>query len=91
MSANLPPPIDGTQEYLKAIHDRLGDLLDRLPAKAPEAEAGTVELREPAAPLAEPEPVTSGPGSTAPRLARTPRKPAATKPAARKRTTVKET
>jgi len=88
----LPPPIDGTQEYLKAIHDRLGELLDRLPAKAPEAEAGTVELREPAAPLigaADPEPVTSGPG-TALRPARTARKPAAQKSAARKRTTMKE-
>jgi len=87
----LPTPIDGTQEYLKAIHDRLGDLLDRLPAKAPEAEAGTVELREPAAPLtgaADPEPVTSGSG-TAPRPTRTTRKPGP-KPAARKRTTMKE-
>ncbi len=79
-------------EVLDQINARLGDLLDRFPAKASEPEAGTVELREPAAPLtgaAVPEPVTSGPG-TAPRPTRTSRKPAATKPAARKRTTVKE-
>jgi hypothetical protein len=36
--------------YLAAIHDRLGQILDRLPAPASAPEDGTVELREPSAP-----------------------------------------
>jgi hypothetical protein len=54
MSADLPSPIDGAQEYLAAIHDRLGEtntllarLLDRDSGPAPPP--GKVELREPEA------------------------------------------
>lgn len=82
----LPAPIDGTQEYLKAVHDRLGEILDRLPAKAPPSVAAgdVVELREPAAPESEPQAAQAGPvtpvalsGSDAvPRPARTPKPPA---------------
>ena len=97
MDRHLPVPrTDGdafavaSLEVLDAINARLGKILDRLPPQAePEQAGGAVELREPAAPLAEPEPVTSGPG-TAPRPVRTTRKPAARKPATRKRTTSKE-
>jgi hypothetical protein len=48
----LPPPIDGTETYLAAIHDRLGELLDRLPqpAAGQGTEGGQVELREPVRP-----------------------------------------
>jgi hypothetical protein len=52
MSADLPSPIDGAQEYLAAIHDRLGEtntllarLLDRDSGPAPPP--GKVEFREP--------------------------------------------
>lgn len=82
MTRQLPPPIDGTQAYLAAIHDRLGELLDRLP-KPPErkAEGGQVELREPVQPAAPQVEVTepkrptgtkTGPGATR-RPARQPR------------------
>lgn len=48
----LPPPINGTEAYLAAVLDRLGDILARLPEPQPEPEAPaadpeTVELREP--------------------------------------------
>ncbi len=59
----LPPPIHGTEEYLAAVHDRLGEqndllaqILDRLPVKPEEPEpSDVVELREPAAPADEQE------------------------------------
>lgn len=45
----LPTPRTATDAYLAAIHDRLGELLDRFPAPAPAGrEDGSVELREPA-------------------------------------------
>lgn len=44
----LPHPIDGTEVYLAAIHRRLGEILDRLPAE-PIPPVGHVDLREPAA------------------------------------------
>ncbi|GAA0403034.1 hypothetical protein GCM10009530_63770 [Microbispora corallina] len=52
----LHPPISVTDEYLKAVHDRLGEtnqllrsLLDRTPEPTAKTEAdGPVELREPA-------------------------------------------
>lgn len=50
--APLPPPINGTETYLAAVLDRLGEILDRLPERQTEPEAPaevpeTVELREP--------------------------------------------
>lgn len=50
--APLPPPINGTEAYLAAVLDRLGEMLDRMPQLQPESEAPaevpeTVELREP--------------------------------------------
>ncbi|MFN2636901.1 MAG: hypothetical protein ABR585_07745 [Gemmatimonadaceae bacterium] len=58
----LPPPLNGAEEYLAAIHTRLGEVLDRLPERpaapqeqAPVAGPETVELREPATPAEEPE------------------------------------
>lgn len=61
--AILPPPINGTEQYLAAVHDRLGEqnellarILDQLapPSEAladvPAADPETVELREPAEP-----------------------------------------
>lgn len=48
---HLPHPITGAEEYLKAIYDRLGEMLDVLRAPAPAAElSATIELKEPAAP-----------------------------------------
>ncbi|WP_242892443.1 hypothetical protein [Actinomadura litoris] len=50
---DLPPPRDRVDRYLVAIHDRLGELLDRLPPAPSQGQAsagGEVELREPAAP-----------------------------------------
>lgn len=46
----LPPPRTVTDELLVAIHDRLGELLERLPARQESAPAGPgqVEIREPA-------------------------------------------
>lgn len=49
----LPPPINGTEAYLAAVLDRLGEMLDRMPQRQAEPEAPasvpeTVELREPA-------------------------------------------
>jgi len=80
---HLPPPVTAADEYLAAalpvldeINDRLGQILDRLPASARPAGAGAVELTEPAAQQAE--------------LTEPAAKPARTrKPAARKRTTTK--
>jgi hypothetical protein len=48
----LPPPINGTEAYLAAVYDRLGEMLDRMPQRhaepeAPAAMPETVELREP--------------------------------------------
>lgn len=48
----LPPPINGTEAYLAAVHDRLGEILARLPEgqpkpQTPAAAPETVELREP--------------------------------------------
>jgi hypothetical protein len=48
----LPPPINGTETYLAAVLDRLGEVLDRMPQRPPKPEAPadgpeTVELREP--------------------------------------------
>ncbi|MEU4224286.1 hypothetical protein AB0F17_08335 [Nonomuraea sp. NPDC026600] len=50
--APLPPPINGTEAYLAAVYDRLGEMLDRMPQsptehEAPAAVPETVELREP--------------------------------------------
>ena len=58
----LPQPITGAEEYLKAVHERLGQtnellrtLLDRTPAPAAQSdEGGVVELREPAKAADEP-------------------------------------
>lgn len=47
----LPRPVVPTDFYLAAIHDRLGELLDRLPERSPAERAdGTVELTEPKRP-----------------------------------------
>ncbi|TDD37887.1 hypothetical protein E1287_07470 [Actinomadura sp. KC06] len=73
----LPPPISVTDHYLAAIHDRLGEICDRLPAKAEQpAEGQPVELREPAPPPATPPRPLTEP-------ARPARKPPARKAAAR--------
>ncbi|MFE9099853.1 hypothetical protein [Actinomadura geliboluensis] len=71
----LPNPVTPTDFYLAAIHDRLGEIRDRLPVRAVEpAEGEPVELREPAAPPAAPaQPITEP--------ARPARKPSARKPA----------
>lgn len=45
--SDLPTPRNPTDRLLAAIHDRLGELLDRFPA-APEPAGNHVELREPA-------------------------------------------
>lgn len=92
----LPAPGTATELYLASINDRLGQLLDRLPAAAPPPEAprpgGEVELREPAAPPQRPTKaavgrVGKGPGVTSGRPARTPRAPRATP---QKKTATKE-
>lgn len=49
---DLPTPRNPTDRLLVAIHDRLGELLDRFPAPPPEKEGGQVELREPSVPPA---------------------------------------
>lgn len=54
----LHPPINGTEQYLEAVYQRLGQqndllgqILDRLPALTAEEEpSDVVELREPALP-----------------------------------------
>ncbi|NEA22578.1 hypothetical protein [Actinomadura bangladeshensis] len=75
MSA-LPQPVTVADHYLAAIHDRLGEIRDRLPALAGQpAEGEPVELREPAPPAAPAQPLTE-PARPAP-------KPPARKPAAR--------
>lgn len=65
---SLPQPRNATETYLAAINDRLGQILDRLPARTQEPDDGQVELREPATPnphsdkpaeLAEPSPRAS--------------------------------
>lgn len=78
----LPPPITITDEYLAAIHDRLGDILDRLPTQPTgERVGGTVELTEPKRPVtAKAKPKAAGgdkrePGGRSPRPAQR-RKPA---------------
>lgn len=56
VTRHLPTPITGAEEYLRAVHERLGEtnellraLLDRTPG--PVAQVGpVVELREPATP-----------------------------------------
>lgn len=57
-----PEPITVTDVYLAGIYDRLGKILDRLPAAAQAREDGTVELREPVppSPAAEKGPGVSG-------------------------------
>lgn len=57
---DLPPPSTSAELYLAAVHDRLGEILARLPEPQappaprppvpPPAEPGTVELREPVVP-----------------------------------------
>jgi hypothetical protein len=54
VSQDLPRPVGNVDIYLAAIHDRLGQLLDRLPAPPPERSDGTVELREPRPPATSP-------------------------------------
>lgn len=54
MSGDLPRPTGIVDTYLAAIHDRLGELLDRLPARPEEQADGTVELREPKPPATSP-------------------------------------
>ena len=96
MSAQLPHPLNGAEQYLAAMYDRLGDILDRLPERpAPGGQvdgAQPEELREPAAPPAptqpEPGPVDiTEPGqperAATPKPARTARKPATRKAAAK--------
>ncbi|GHE47361.1 hypothetical protein GCM10017673_56510 [Streptosporangium violaceochromogenes] len=61
----LPPPINGTETYLSAVYDRLGEILDRIPPRPADLQPGeepagaprTVELREPAAGPAVQEPL----------------------------------
>ncbi|MFI7630265.1 hypothetical protein [Microbispora rosea] len=67
----LPQPITGAEEYLKAVHERLGEtnellrtLLDRTPAPAAQPEgSGAVELREPAKAADEPGALDGRPAS----------------------------
>jgi hypothetical protein len=48
--SQLPPPINGTEQYLKAIHEELVKLNAAQAAKAAAAESGTLaELKEPKA------------------------------------------
>lgn len=49
--AELPQPFTRTDELLVAVHERLGEILDRLPPRQESlpAGAGPVEIREPAA------------------------------------------
>jgi len=59
-NVSLPPPINGTEAYLAALLDRLGEVLDRMPERpsTPDPEPGkpqTVELREPASKPDQPE------------------------------------
>lgn len=60
MTSDLPPPVETPDFYLKAIHDRLGELLDRLPSPPEGRGDGTVELREPAVSA----PASGGKGAT---------------------------
>lgn len=49
-------PVTVAEEWLRAIHDRMGEILDRLPERpSPDREDGTVELREPATLAPEPQ------------------------------------
>lgn len=55
--ADLPRPINGAEEYLRAVHERLGEmtellraLLDRTPTPTTQQVGPVVELREPATP-----------------------------------------
>lgn len=50
----LPPPINGTEEYLRAIFERQGEVLEELKGlrvdlrpKDTVIEVGTIELKEP--------------------------------------------
>jgi hypothetical protein len=78
----LRPPVNGTEVYLAAIHDRLGQILDRLPAPPQEPEDGPVELREPALPAKDSP-------RAAPKAAQAEEK--LTEPTPRKRTTTRKT
>jgi hypothetical protein len=74
----LPPPINGTEAYLAAVLDRLGEMLDRMPQRQSEPEAPaavpeTVELREPGTQPEAPAPVEAL-KEPAPRPTRTARK-----------------
>lgn len=61
MAGDLPPQCNSTDQWLAALHDRLGELLDRLPPPpAPAPTAGQVELREPELPAAAPPPQARG-------------------------------
>jgi hypothetical protein len=47
--ANLPQPINGTEEYLKAIHQELVKLNTNLAGQASAAEPALADLKEPKA------------------------------------------
>lgn len=89
---DLPTPRTATDTYLAAIHDRLGELLDRLPDRTAGAwPDGSVELREPAAPApvgggeAPPSETDVG-GDSGPGAKRRPGRTSTTTKTARKRT-----
>lgn len=52
--SQLPPPLNGGEQYLAAVYERLGEILARMPERPAEPEKAsatgpeTVELREPA-------------------------------------------
>ncbi|MEU4410758.1 hypothetical protein AB0F88_40160 [Streptosporangium sp. NPDC023963] len=58
----LPPPINGTETYLAAVYERLGEVLERIPKRSSPEEVTpadgpkTVELREPTTSTEEPAP-----------------------------------
>lgn len=76
--AELPQPFTRTDELLVAVHERLGEILDRLQPRQESlpAGAGPVEIREPASAPSSTSGVTPEPGA---------RKAPAKKTAARKR------
>lgn len=92
MTSELPSPVTVADHYLAAIYDRLGEVLDRLPAREPGSlqqpahgdvgeRGGEVEITEPAPPRA--------PAKAVPLAepARPPKRPPAKKPAAAARKT----